>query len=117
MARVKGGVVTRRRHNKILKMARGYRGMRSARFRTANEQVMHSLHYATVHRKLRKREFRRLWIQRINAATRAHGLSYSRFMHGLKLAGITLDRKVLSDIAIRDPQGFATIVENARAQL
>jgi large subunit ribosomal protein L20 len=117
MARVKGGVVTRRRHKKILKMARGYRGMRSVRFRTANEQVMHSLRYATIHRKQKKRDFRRLWIQRINAGTRQHGLSYSRFMHGLKLAGIDLDRKVLADIAVRDPQAFASIVSAAKSQL
>ncbi len=117
MARVKGGVVTRRRHKKILKMARGYRGMRSVRFRTANEQVMHSLRYATEHRKLRQRDFRRLWIQRINAGARQNGLSYSRFMHGLKLAGIDLDRKVLADMAVRDPQGFSSVVASAKAQL
>jgi large subunit ribosomal protein L20 len=117
MARVKGGVVTRRRHKKILKMARGYRGMRSVRFRTANEQVLHSLRYATIHRKQKKRDFRRLWIQRINAGTRQHGLSYSRFMHGLKLAGIDLDRKVLADIAVRDPQAFASIVSTAKAHI
>jgi large subunit ribosomal protein L20 len=117
MARAKGGFVTRRRHKKVLKLARGYRGMRSVRFRSANEQVMHSLRYATEHRKLRKRDFRRLWIQRINAATRQHGLSYSRFIHGLKLAGIDLDRKVLADMAVRDPNGFEQIVGAAQAQL
>ncbi|MDQ4078095.1 MAG: 50S ribosomal protein L20 [Chloroflexota bacterium] len=117
MPRAKGGTVTRRRHKKILKLARGYRGMRSVRFRTANEQVLHSLRYATKHRKLRKRDFRRLWIQRINAAARQHDLSYSRFIHGLKLANIDLDRKVLADMAVRDPASFATVVETAKAQL
>lgn len=117
MARVKGGFTTRRRHNKILKLARGYRGMRSVRFRSANEQVLHSLRYATKHRRHKKRDFRRLWIQRINAAARQHGLSYSRFMHALKLAQIDLDRKVLSDMAIRDPQAFAAVVEQAKAKL
>ena len=117
MARVKGGVVTRRRHKKILKLARGYRGARSRRFRTANEQVLHSLRYATISRKLKKRDFRRLWIQRINAASRMHGLSYSRFVHGLKLAGIELNRKVLADMAIHDPQGFGVVMERAKAQL
>lgn len=117
MARVKGGVVTRRRHKKVLKLARGYRGMRSVRFRTANEQVMHSLRYATEHRKLRKRDFRRLWIQRINAAARQNGLSYSRLIHGLKLAGIDLDRKVLSDLAIREPEAFKALVDQAQAAL
>jgi large subunit ribosomal protein L20 len=117
MARVKSGTVTHRRHKKILKLARGYRGMRSVRFRTANEQVLHSLRYATKHRKLKKRDFRRLWIQRINAAARLNGLSYSRFMHGLKLAGIDLDRKVLADIAVREPEAFASIATQAKAQL
>jgi large subunit ribosomal protein L20 len=117
MARVKGGFVTRRRHKKILKMARGYRGMRSVRFRSANEQVLHSLRYATEHRKLKKRDFRRLWIQRINAAARQNGLSYSRFIHGLKLAGIELDRKVLADMAVRDPGAFARVAESAKARL
>lgn len=117
MARVKGGVVTRRRHKKILKMARGYRGMRSVRFRAANEQVLHSLRYATISRKLKKRDFRRLWIQRINAGARQHGLSYSRLIHGLKQAGIELNRKMLSELAIHDPQAFASVVEKAKAQL
>ena len=117
MARVKGGVVTRRRHNKVLKMARGYRGMRSVRFRTAKEQVTHSLRYSFKHRKLKKRDFRRLWIQRINAAARLNGLSYSRFMHGLKLAGIDLDRKVLADMAVRDPASFTTVATAAKALL
>lgn len=117
MARVKGGVVTRRRHKKILKMARGYRGMRSRGFRAANEQVLHSLRYATIARKLKKRDFRRLWIQRINAGSRQHGLSYSRFVHGLKLAGIELNRKMLAELAVHDPAAFGQVVEQAKAQL
>ena len=117
MARVKGGVVTRRRHKKILKMARGYRGARSRRFRAANEQVLHSLRYATISRKLKKRDFRRLWIQRINAAARQHGLSYSRFIHGLKLAGIDINRKMLADIAVHDRQAFAAVMQQVKAQL
>ena len=117
MARVKGGIVTRRRHKKILKMARGYRGARSRSFRAANEQVLHSLRYATISRKLKKRDFRRLWIQRINAGARQHGLSYSRLIHGLKLAGIELNRKMLADMAIHDPQGFGAVMEQAKAQL
>ena len=115
MARVKGGVVTRRRHNKILSLARGYRGMRSVRFRTAKEQVTHSLRYATIHRRHKKRDFRKLWIQRINAAARLNGLSYSRFMHGLKQAGIGLDRKVLAELAVRDAAAFAAVVAAAKA--
>ena len=117
MARVKGGIVTRRRHKKILKLARGYRGARSRRFRTANEQVLHSLRYATISRKLKKRDFRRLWIQRINAAARQHGLSYSRFIHGLKLAGIDINRKMLADIAVHDRQAFAAVMQQVKAQL
>ena len=117
MARVKGGVVTRRRHKKILKLARGYRGARSRRFRTANEQVLHSLRYATISRKLKKRDFRRLWIVRINAAARERGLRYSQFINGLKKAGIELDRRMLSEIAIRDPEGFDVIFEEAKKAL
>jgi len=117
MARVKGGFTTHRRHKKILKLARGYRGARSRRYRAANEQVLHSLRYATISRKLVKRDFRRLWIQRINAASRMHGLSYSRFIHGLKLAGIELNRKVLADMAVHDLPAFGVVAEHAKAQL
>ncbi|MDQ7030093.1 MAG: 50S ribosomal protein L20 [Ardenticatenia bacterium] len=117
MARVKGGYRTRRRHKKILKMARGYRGARSRRFRAANEAVLKALRNATVDRKRRKRDFRRLWIQRINAAARQHGLSYSRFMSGLKKAGIELDRKVLADMAVRDATAFKALVDEAKAHL
>ncbi len=114
MARVKSGVVRHRRHKKILKLARGYRGARSRHFRAANEAVMHSLYYAYQHRRKRKGDFRRLWISRINAAARMHGLSYSRFMFGLKQAGVGLDRKVLADMAVRDLPSFAALVSVAK---
>jgi large subunit ribosomal protein L20 len=114
MSRVKGGFVTRRRHNKILKLAKGYRGMRRSRFSTAKETVTHALKYATRDRIHKKRNFRRLWIARINAAARLHGLSYSAFMHGLKLAGINLDRKILADLAVYDASAFASIAEQAK---
>nr|WP_290670469.1 50S ribosomal protein L20 [Ardenticatena sp.] len=111
MARVKGGFRTRRRHKKILKMARGYRGAAHRRFRAANEAVLKALRNQTRDRKRRKRDFRRLWIQRINAAARLHGLNYSRFIYGLKQAGVALDRKVLADMAVNDADGFAKLVE------
>ncbi|HBY95059.1 MAG: 50S ribosomal protein L20 [Ardenticatenaceae bacterium] len=114
MARVKGGYVTRRRHKKILKLAKGHRGVRHTRFRTAKESVTHALKYATRDRRHRKRDFRRLWIQRINAAARQHGMSYSTFIHGLKLAGIDLDRKILADMAVNDAAAFAAVAERAR---
>lgn len=117
MARVKNGMVRHRRHKKILKMARGYRGARSRQFRPANEAVMHSLWYAYQHRRKRKGDFRRLWITRINAAARMHGLSYSRFMNGLKRAGIGLDRKVLADLAVRDMDSFKVLVAKAKETL
>lgn len=115
MARVKGGTVTRRRHKKILKLAKGYRGVRHNRFRTAKESVTHALKYATRDRRHRKRDFRRLWIQRINAAARQHGMSYSAFIHGLKLAGIDLDRKILADMAVNDAAAFAAVADQAKA--
>lgn len=117
MARVKGGYTTGRRHKKILKQARGYRGARSRRVRAAKEQVLHSMRYATVHRKTKKRDFRKLWIQRINAAARMNGISYSRFIYGLKQAGIELDRKVLADMAMHDADGFAAVAEQAKAHV
>lgn len=117
MARVKKGTVRHRRHKKILKLARGYRGARSRHFRPANEAVMHSLWYAYQHRRKRKGDFRRLWITRINAATRMHGLSYSRFMYGLKQAGIGLDRKVLADLAVHDMARFSLLVSKAKEKL
>ena len=117
MARIKGAVVTRRRHKKILKLAKGYRGAKSKLFRTANEAVMKSLVYAYIGRKQKKREFRQLWIARINAAARMNGISYSRLMNGLKKANIEINRKMLSEIAIADPAGFAALVEKAKAAL
>ncbi len=117
MSRVKSGVTARARHKKIVKMAKGYYGNKSIQFKVANQQVMKSLSYAYRDRKRKKRDFRRLWITRINAACRMNGVSYSRFINGLKLAGIQLDRKVLADIAVNDPAGFANIVEAAKAAL
>lgn len=117
MARIKSAVTTRRRHKKILKLAKGYRGAKSKLFRTANEAVMKSLVYAYVGRKQKKRDFRKLWIARINAAARMNGMSYSRFMNGLKKADIQMNRKMLSEIAIADPKAFATLVEKAKAAL
>ncbi|MBO4687330.1 MAG: 50S ribosomal protein L20 [Clostridiales bacterium] len=117
MSRVKRGMRTRARHHKILKQAKGYFGHKSKLFKVANQQVMKSLSYAKRDRKAKKRDFRKLWIQRINAACRINGLSYSRFMNGLKKADIALDRKVLSEIAISDPNGFAKLCEQAKNAL
>jgi len=117
MARVKRGVTTHARHKKILKLAKGYRGRASTCFRIAIEKVEKALRYAYRDRRAKKREFRGLWIQRINAGARAHGLSYSRFIDGLKKANIALDRKVLSDIATREPESFAALVAKAQAAL
>lgn len=114
MARVKRGVTVRRRHKKILKMAKGYRASRSKIFRVANQAVMKGLMYAYAHRKLRKRDFRKLWITRINAAARMHDMSYSRFINGLKNAGVEINRKVLSDLAISDPKAFGELVAIAK---
>lgn len=116
MPRVKRGVTAHRRKKKILKMAKGYRGSRSKLYRTAKETVERALKFSYRDRKVRKREFRKLWIIRINAAVRPHGLSYSRFMHLLNSANIVIDRKVLADLAVNDPEGFAQIVETAKAQ-
>ena len=115
--RVKKGFKARRRRKKILKLARGYRGGRSKLYRTAADAVDKALMYAYRDRRVRKREFRRLWIARINAAVRLHNLSYSKFMHGLKLAEVNLDRKVLAELAISDPPGFAKIAELASQKL
>ena len=115
--RVKGGTVTRRRHKKIIKMTKGQWGTRSKLFRRANEAMMKSYWYAYRDRRVRRREMRRLWITRINAASRQHDLSYSRFIHGLKLADVKLDRKVLADIAVRDEDAFAAIVDTAKEAL
>ena len=114
MARIKGALATRKRHKKILKLAKGYRGAKSKQFRTANEAVMKSLSYAYIGRKQKKRNFRQLWITRINAAARMNDISYSKFMNGLKKAGITLNRKVLADMAVSDPEAFKALVETAK---
>ncbi|HPT89377.1 MAG TPA: 50S ribosomal protein L20 [Bacilli bacterium] len=117
MPRVKGGVVSRRRRKRVLKLAKGYFGSKSTLYRTANQQVMKSLMYAYRDRKQRKREFRKLWITRINAAARLNGLSYSRLINGLKLQNIEINRKMLSEIAIHDAEGFAKICESAKKAL
>lgn len=114
MARVKRGVNAKKRHKKILKLSKGYYGAKSKLYRTANQAVTKSLTYAFIGRKQRKRDFRKLWITRINAATRMHGMSYSKFMGGLKKANINLNRKVLSELAIHNPDDFAKLVETAK---
>lgn len=115
MARVKRGTMVRKRHNKLLAQAKGFRGNRSRNYKVAHEAVMRALAYAYVGRRLRKRDMRRLWIVRINAAVRQHGLTYSRFINLLKNAGITLDRKQLADLAVRDAAAFNLLVERVRA--
>ena len=117
MARVKRGVTTHARHKKVLKQAEGYRGRSKNVYKVAIERVEKGLQYAYRDRRVRKRTFRGLWIQRINAGARLHGLTYSQFMNGMKRAGIELDRKVLSDIAVREPAAFKTLVEQAQAAL
>lgn len=117
MTRVKRSLRTRARHKKILKQAKGYFGHKKKIFKIANQAVMKSLSYAYVGRKLRKRDFRTLWIARINAASRLNGLSYSKFMNGLKKSGILLDRKVLADIAVRDAAGFTSLCETSKKAL
>ncbi len=114
MARIKGAVKTRARRKKVLKLAKGYRGAKSKLFRTANQAVMKSLAYAYRDRKAKKREFRQLWIARINAAARANGISYSKFMDGLKKNNININRKMLSEIAISDPEAFTQLVEKVK---
>ncbi len=117
MARVKGGLNARKKHNRVLKLAKGYRGARSKQYRIAKQSVMRALASSYAGRKERKRQFRQLWIARINAAARINGLSYSRFMHGLKLAGVEMDRKILSDMAINDAEGFAKLAKVAKDKL
>jgi large subunit ribosomal protein L20 len=117
MPRVKGGIVTRRRHKKILKLARGYRGSKHRLFRTANAQVMKSLLYAYRDRRQRKRDFRKLWIARINAAARLNGLSYSKLVHGLKVAGVEVNRKMLADLAVNDANAFAELANLAKSKI
>ena len=117
MARIKGGMNARKKHNRVLKLAKGYRGARSKQYRVAKQSVMRALTSAYAGRKQKKRQFRQLWIARINAAARINGLSYSKFMYGLKLAGVELNRKVLADMAINDAEGFATLAELAKSKL
>lgn len=117
MSRAGNGTISRRRRKRVLKLAKGFRSIRSRAFRKARESVEHALSYAYRDRRARKREFRRLWIARINAAVRADGMTYSQFMHGLKKADIELDRKVLSDMAIHNEQSFKALMDTARAQL
>ena len=117
MARIKGGLNARKKHNRVLKLAKGYRGARSKQYRIAKQSVMRALTSSYAGRKQRKRQFRQLWIARINAAARMNGLSYSKFMYGLKQAGVLLDRKVLADMAVADKEGFAQLVETAKSAL
>ena len=117
MARVKGGMNAKQKHNKVLKLAKGYRGARSKQYRVAKQSVMRALTSSYAGRKQRKRQFRQLWIARINAAARMNVISYSKLMHGLKLAGVDINRKMLSEMAISDAEGFAKLVEVAKAQL
>lgn len=117
MARIKGATMSRKRRNKVMKMAKGYYGSKSSLFKTAKQAVMKSGQYAYVGRKQKKRDFRRLWITRISAACKMNGINYSTFINGLKKSGIELNRKMLSEIAIADPEGFAALVEKAKAAL
>ena len=117
MARIKGGLNAKKKHNRVLKLAKGYRGARSKQYRIAKQSVMRALASSYAGRKQRKRQFRQLWIARINAGARMNGLSYSKFMYGLKKAGSDLNRKVLADIAVNDPAAFAQLVETAKSAL
>ena len=117
MARVKGAMNARKKHKKILKLARGYFGAKSKQFKAANQAVMKSMRYAYVGRKLKKRDFRRLWIARINAEARTNGLSYSRMINGLKMAGVQVNRKILADMAVNDKKAFAGMVDVAKKKL
>ena len=117
MARIKGGLGAKKRHNRVLKLAKGYRVARSKQYRVAKQSVMRALTSSYAGRKQKKRQFRQLWIARINAAARMNGLSYSKFMHGLKLAEVQLDRKILADMAVNDAAGFASLVELAKGKL
>jgi large subunit ribosomal protein L20 len=114
MARIKGGLNAKKKHNRVLKLAKGYRGARSKQYRVAKQSVMRALTSSYAGRKQRKRQFRQLWIARINAAARMNGLSYSKFMYGLKTAGVDLNRKVLADMAVTDKEGFAQLAETAK---
>lgn len=117
MARVKGGMNAKKRHNRTLKLAKGYRGARSKQYRVAKQSVMRALTSAYAGRKQKKRQFRQLWIARINAASRMNGLSYSKFMYGLKLAGVEMNRKMLAEMAVNDAEGFTTLAELAKSKI
>lgn len=117
MARIKGGVGAKKRHNRTLKLAKGYKGARSKQYRVAKQSVMRALTSSYAGRKQRKRQFRQLWIARINAAARINGLSYSKFMYGLKLAGVEMNRKMLAEMAVNDAEGFATLAELAKSKI
>ena len=117
MARIKGGMNAKKKHNRVLKLAKGYRGARSNQYRVAKQSVMRALTSSYAGGKQKKRQFRQLWIARINAAARMNGLSYSKFMYGLKLAGVELNRKVLADMAVNDAEGFATLAELAKSKV
>ena len=117
MARIKGGMNAKKQHKRVLKLAKGYRGARSKQYRVAKQSVMRALEESYTGRKQKKRQFRQLWIARINAAARMNGLSYSKFMYGLKLAEVNVNRKMLSEMAISDPEGFASLVEVAKSKL
>ena len=117
MARIKGALNAKKRHNRVLKLAKGYRGARSKQYRVAKQSVMRALTSSFAGRRQRKRQFRQLWIARINAATRMNGLSYSKFMYGLKLADITVNRKMLAELAVNDAEGFKALVEVAKSKL
>ena len=117
MARVKGGMNAKKKHNRTLKLAKGYRGARSKQYRVAKKSVMRALTSSYAGRKERKRQFRQLWIARINAAARMNGISYSQFMHGLKLAGVEMNRKMLAEMAVNDAEGFATLAELAKSKV
>ena len=117
MARINGGLNARKKHTRVLKLAKGYRGARSKQYRVAKQSVMRALTSSYAGRKERKRQFRQLWIARINAAARMNGLSYSKFMHGLKLAGVEMNRKVLADLAVNDAAAFTVLAETAKAEL
>ena len=117
MARIKGGMNAKKKHNRVLKLAKGYRGARSKQYRVAKQSVMRALTSSYAGKKKKKRQFRQLWIARINAAARMNGLSYSKFMYGLKLAGVELNRKVLADMAVNDAEGFATLAELAKSKV
>lgn len=117
MARIKGGLNAKKKHKRVLKLAKGYRGARSKQYRVAKQSVMRALTSSFAGRKQRKRQFRQLWIARINAAARLNGLSYSKLMHGLKVGGVEINRKMLSDMAINDPAGFTALTELAKSKI